>query len=246
MRPEALCIQAVRESVSPCVPNAVNTISWEVLDVFAPNFQLWFTLGQRWTLQVLGSKVKVQGHSGSNMLENARNWRLYCFMAFNVILQITALAFTKLSASKQFGTRMKASVFGVKRSKVKVTASASAWPRDRGGIQISTLCVFFYFAYETKIVTLRLVQLLELIDSTALCVLSFQNDRNRHLPSRLLAVICEMSLQKTQQKVINWMTGKYWEFLSDMWRPVTTSGQIYACYSSVTAIEKCINCRNIL
>jgi len=46
-------------SVCLCVLNVVNKVSRKVLKIFSPNFQRWFILGQGWTLQCLGSKVKV-------------------------------------------------------------------------------------------------------------------------------------------------------------------------------------------
>jgi len=78
----------------------------------------------------------------------------------------------------------------------------------------------------------HLFQLLELIgeqesESMALCALSFQNDRDSELPARLFAVICEMSLQKTQQKVIiNLVQLAVSLHLQTMQNYASTSGQI--------------------
>jgi len=41
----------------------VNAMSWKSLDWISPNFKLWRILGQEWTLQFWGQKVKDQGHS---------------------------------------------------------------------------------------------------------------------------------------------------------------------------------------
>ena len=51
------------------------------------------------------------------MLENA----LVFWLCYRDILQFTGLNFIKLSALMHFGARINASVFWVKRSKVKVT-----------------------------------------------------------------------------------------------------------------------------
>jgi len=64
-----------------------------------------------------GQKVKVQDHGGVQHAGKCTFWPCYC-----IILQITGLNFTKLSALMNFATEMNASMFGVKRLKVKVTA----------------------------------------------------------------------------------------------------------------------------
>jgi len=58
-------------------------------------------------------------------------WKMH-FSAL-VILKITGLNFTKLSLLMHFGTRMDAPVFGVKRSKVRVTALLSITKGPAGG-----------------------------------------------------------------------------------------------------------------
>jgi len=51
------------------------TVSWKVLDVFSPNYQLWCILGQRWTCQFWGSKVKVLAWPRALWVEAYRAWR---------------------------------------------------------------------------------------------------------------------------------------------------------------------------
>ena len=66
-----------------------------------------------WTLRVLASRLKVQGHGGSNMLENA---------LFGLVIAISSKLLDWIlptfSALMHFRITMNASVFGVKRWKV--------------------------------------------------------------------------------------------------------------------------------
>jgi len=73
------------------------------------HFEFWFKR----------SKFKVM--VTSNMLENAL-FGVKCLQDTLNITGLSGLNFTKLSRLMHFGTRIKALVFGVKRSKAKVTA----------------------------------------------------------------------------------------------------------------------------
>jgi len=108
----SVCLWVSVRWICSCVANVVNTISWKVFNTFSPNFQHWCILGQERKLHVLGSKCRTC-------------WKMHFSALLTRHLESYRLHFTKLSALMHFGTRTNASIFGVKKSKVKVTA----WPR---------------------------------------------------------------------------------------------------------------------
>jgi len=47
---------SIRGCIHGCMPNVVNTITWQLLDGFSPNWHQWCTLGLSWTHQIFGSR----------------------------------------------------------------------------------------------------------------------------------------------------------------------------------------------
>ena len=130
-------------SIHSCVPNVVNTVSWKVLDIFTKFSVLvhfWDEDGhfKFWCEKEKGSKFKVT--VGQTCFKNS------LFGLVNAISD--AQNFTRLSMLIHFGTSMNALIFGVTRSKVKVTAWHDQRPSTGpagGVIQSSMLCVKFWF-----------------------------------------------------------------------------------------------------
>jgi len=106
-------------SVCPCVSNVDNTITYWIC------FHQTFSFGALWDkderFKFCDQKVKVQGHGESNMLENAR---------FDLANAISWKLLDWISQSSQRWCTLRKgwSVnFGVKWSKVKVTAGGGTW-----------------------------------------------------------------------------------------------------------------------
>jgi len=95
-----------------CVPNVVvNTISWNILDIFSPSFQHWCIFGQGWTFLVLGSKSQS---SRSQWIQNALKCTFWPFLWDILKISTGRLNFTKLSLSMHLGQGQMLQFLGLK------------------------------------------------------------------------------------------------------------------------------------
>jgi len=110
---EALCIRAVCESA--CASHTL--LLTEYLEKYWTYFHQMLSIGAFWGkdeyFKFWGQRSKFKVMVGPK----CTFWPCKC-----AILMITGLNFTRLSVLIHFGTRMNASMFEIKRSKVKVTA----------------------------------------------------------------------------------------------------------------------------
>jgi len=124
---------SVDESVSlcicPCILNIVNTV---LLDTIHQTFSIGTFLDNDGCFKFWGRKVIVQGHGGSNVLENA-----FFGLVLHNVLKMTGLTFVKLLVLMHFWD--KDEHFNVWGPKVSGQGHSTTNGLASGGIHSSTL-----------------------------------------------------------------------------------------------------------